>query len=110
MIKFTLLIAAIVLQISIIYSQSSQKEFPVLKGSYFGQKPPGTVPEIFMPEVFNMYKYLHGKLLFSPDGKEVFWVITTADKGVDINKRLFLKQKPDGTWTPSCRIVFIDSA
>jgi len=47
-----------------------------------------------------MYKYLHGKLLFSPDGKEVFWVITTADKGVDINKRLFLKQKPDGTWTP----------
>jgi len=37
--KFTLSIAATVLQLSVVYSQSSEKEFPVLKGAYWGQKP-----------------------------------------------------------------------
>lgn len=69
------------------------------KGKYFGQKPPGNIPEIFMPEVFNKYGYVHGKLTFSPDSKELCWVITTSDKSVDIDKRLFIKQKIDGIWT-----------
>ena len=104
--KILLIITTILIQLSISNCQTEQKGFPVLKGSYFGQKPPGTTPEVFMPEVFNMYKYLHGKLLFSPNGKEVFWVITTSDNGVDIFERLFIKQKNDGTWAPPVESFF----
>ncbi|MFH1195661.1 MAG: hypothetical protein V1720_08090 [bacterium] len=76
----------------------SEQDLLSYKGDYFGQKPPGNTPEIFLPEVFNQFGYLHGKLTFSPDGKEACWVITTSDKGVDIDKRFFIKQNNDGTW------------
>lgn len=97
--KFTIL-TFILLNVSMMFCQNIYKEFPVLKGPYFGQKPPDKTPELFLPEVFNKYKYLHGKLLFSPDGKEVFWVINTTDSNREpVNKNLFIKQKNDGTWT-----------
>lgn len=104
--KILLITAAIIIQVSITNCQPTQNAFPVLKGPYLGQKPPGTTPEVFLPEVFNMYKYLHGKLLFSPNGKEIFWVITTSDKGVEIFYRLFIKQKRDGTWAPPVESFF----
>ncbi len=28
-----------------------QDKFPVLEGPYFGQKPPGLIPELFAPDV-----------------------------------------------------------
>lgn len=68
------------------------------KGDYFGQKPPTSVPEIFLPEVFNQFGYVHGKLTFSPNLKEVFWVITTIDRGKSIEKRLIIKQDENGVW------------
>jgi len=77
----------------------NQKNEPIFSGSYFGQKEPGNSPEVFIPELFNKYGYLHGRLVFAPGGKEVFWVITTSDKGENFDKRLFIKQKPDGTWS-----------
>lgn len=87
------------MNVSTMFCQIIHKEFPVLKGPYFGQNPPRKTPELFLPEVFNKYKYLHGKLLFSPDGKEVFWVINTTDSNREpFNKNLFIKQKNDGTW------------
>lgn len=79
---------------SLIYGQAVSKEFPILKGSYFGQKVPGTTPEVFMPQLFNIYKYIHGKLVFSPDGKEAFWVSTTTDEnGEPVRLSLFMTQK-----------------
>jgi len=32
---------------------SQQKEFPVLKGSYLGQKPPGIMPQVFAPGIIS---------------------------------------------------------
>jgi hypothetical protein len=46
--------------------------FPVLKGPYLGQKPPGMIPEIFAPEVIT--KASHSVAAFSPEGLEVFYV------------------------------------
>ncbi|MCJ7523972.1 MAG: hypothetical protein MUP71_01975 [Candidatus Aminicenantes bacterium] len=95
--KFVL--SVVLLHVLFLCCLAEQKDFPLLQGPYFGQKPPGAAAEIFLPEVFNMYKYLHGKLVFSPDGKEVFWVVTTtAGDGSAINMRMFIKQKIDGTW------------
>lgn len=70
----------------------------VFSGDYFGQKPPGNNAVKFLPEVFNQFKYVHGKLVFSPDKKELIWVITTKDNGIEIEKRLFIKQNNEGIW------------
>ena len=48
------------------------QEFPVLKGPYFGQKPPGPKPEIFAPGVFSTV-YRDSPPEFSADGREVYW-------------------------------------
>jgi hypothetical protein len=52
-----------------IYSQD-KKDWPVLKGPYLGQKPPGITPEVFAHQV------LANSLntVFSPDGTEFFFV------------------------------------
>ena len=52
---------------------SQEKEFPVLKGPYLGQKPPGMTPEIFCPGVISSEHQEHSSLAFSPDGKEMWW-------------------------------------
>ncbi|MBE0676927.1 MAG: PD40 domain-containing protein [Bacteroidales bacterium] len=77
-------------------AQNHEKE--TYKGDYFGQKPPGNTPEIFLPEVFNQFKYLHGKLVFAPDGRQAFWIINTNDNGVEINMRWIIRQDKDGVW------------
>ncbi len=48
------------------------QEFPVLKGPYFGQKPPGPKPEIFAPGVFSTV-FRDSPPEFSADGREVYW-------------------------------------
>jgi len=49
-------------------------DFPVLKGTYLGQTPPGLVPEIFASGIISTDK---GELnaIFSPDGKEFYFTI-----------------------------------
>lgn len=51
-----------------------QKEvnFPVLQGSYLGQKPPGMTPELYAPGIIST-GYHDGCISFSPDGKELFY-------------------------------------
>ena len=65
---------AILLSITFIFSShAQQKEFPVLKGPYLGQKPPGMTPEIFAPGIVSSEHQEHSSLAFSPDGKETWW-------------------------------------
>ncbi|MBU1014751.1 MAG: hypothetical protein KKG99_17280 [Bacteroidetes bacterium] len=47
---FTVIFASF-LMVSTINCQTSQNDFPVLKGPYLGQKPPGSTPEIFAPGI-----------------------------------------------------------
>jgi hypothetical protein len=48
--------------------------FPVLEGSYLGQKPPGTTPEVFAPGIISVQEnFEHSAAVFSPDGSEVYW-------------------------------------
>jgi hypothetical protein len=46
-----------------------------LTGPYLGQKPPGRIPELFAPEVFNptQFAWYHSTIVLSPDGQEAFW-------------------------------------
>ncbi len=54
-----------------------------------------TIPQIYMPEYFNQFGYIHGRLAFSPDGDEAFWVITTSQ----LEKRLIITKLNDTTWS-----------
>lgn len=42
-------------------------DFPVLKGSYLGQKPPGRLPEVFAPSIIST-AFDEFKIVFLPDG------------------------------------------
>lgn len=67
------------ISLSIIFlfiSYAQQDEFPVLKGPYLGQKPPGLAPELFSPGVISSDINEHSPAAFSPDGKEVYWAVT----------------------------------
>jgi hypothetical protein len=67
----------LVFSISILFSPCNpQDDFPVLKGPYLGQKPPGLIPELFSPGVISSDINEHSPAAFSPDGKEVYWAVT----------------------------------
>jgi len=66
---------------------SRQNDFPVLKGPYLGQKPPGITPEVFAPGIistgFNDYCSI-----FSPDGKEFYFGLGSGPDYVIICTRV----------------------
>lgn len=59
------------------YSQKEvrkDKRWPVLKGTYLGQKPPGKTPEVFAPGIISKTgHHLHSCIAFSPGGKEIYF-------------------------------------
>lgn len=69
-----MIIFTILLQVSIANCQTNPKEFPILKGPYFGQKDPGIRPELFADgTIANAYPGFHTSLVFTPDGNECYW-------------------------------------
>ena len=55
-----------------LFSQNTKKNnWPVLKGPYLGQKPPGMKPEIFAPGIISK-GYSEYAITFTPNGKELY--------------------------------------
>ncbi|MDX9705929.1 MAG: hypothetical protein RBT46_09530 [Weeksellaceae bacterium] len=61
----------------------------------FEAKNRDTIPQIYLPDYFNQFGYVHGRLAFSPNGNEAFWVITTSR----LEKRFIIKKLNDTTWS-----------
>ncbi|NIN00245.1 MAG: hypothetical protein GTO24_19860 [candidate division Zixibacteria bacterium] len=57
--------------------------FPELTGPYLGQKPPGSTPELFAPDIVSSNQFEHGCVTFNPDGREAYWTssVRLADSG-----------------------------
>lgn len=84
----------LVCSISFLFNHCTQKDdFPVLKGPYLGQKPPGMTPEIFAPGVVST-GFLEQFAYFTPDGKELYWLLRGAPHTVI----LYMKENK-GRWT-----------
>ncbi len=77
-------------------SQAQQGDFPVLKGPYLGQKPPGMTPEIFAPGIISTDAF-EFSISFSPDGKEL--VFTRRPEFSKPGNRLIYMKEKDGIWT-----------
>ncbi len=58
-------------------------DFSDLKGPYLGQKPPGMTPEIFAPGYISTEKRELNSV-FTPDGKEFYFSISTPGSGYKI--------------------------
>ncbi|MFC2141335.1 hypothetical protein ACFLR7_00190 [Acidobacteriota bacterium] len=79
----------------IIEDLKPKDDFPVLKGPYLGQKPPGMTPEIFAPGIastdcgeFNS--------VFSPDGNEFYYSQTNKEKKKD---QIMSMKRVNDRWT-----------
>ena len=71
--------------------------FPVLKGPYLGQKPPGMMPEIFAPGIVSTEKGWEAAVSFSPDAKEFYFSKRETLDGME--NRIFFMELKDGAWT-----------
>jgi hypothetical protein len=49
---------------------SDKTDFPLLKGPYLGQKPPGLTPEIFAPGIVSIDEYSEFVCIFTPGAEE----------------------------------------
>jgi len=77
------------------YSQNN--EFPVLKGPYLGQKPPGMTPELFAPGIVSVNKFSEFVCMFTPGGEECIFDRYGDDefpKGA-----VFITGMKNGRWT-----------
>jgi Tol biopolymer transport system component len=95
--KRVFLLVAVIFQFSIANCQTTPKDFPVLKGPYLGQKPPGNIPELFAPGTVSRDDYFeHSAAIFSPDGNEVYW--SGKPNGARYFEIYFMKMI-NGKWT-----------
>ncbi len=69
------------------------QDFPILKGPYLGQNPPGDVPELFAPGIVSTCMQ-HSSAYFSRDGMEVVFSRMFPSPSVI----LYMQEGPEG-WT-----------
>jgi hypothetical protein len=82
----------------IIFNNCAPKsDFPLLKGPYLGQNPPGTTPVVFAPGVLNSDKIGAFCSVFSPDGNEFYYVRFL--KNVEGSGRIYWTHRKNNTWT-----------
>ncbi len=75
--------------------QTSKDDFPILKGPYLGQQPPGMTPEIFAPGVISTDSNDEFCSVFTPDAKMFLFVRLFEGMPLTIS----LTEMKDGKWT-----------
>ena len=73
-------------------------DFPILKGPYLGQKPPGIIPEIFAPGIVSTEMHEHSIPSFSPDGNQLLWYSQFLDDG-GFPGKVIESSIVEGKWT-----------
>jgi len=84
----------ILLSLCIVFNCCAQQDdFPVLKGPYLGQKPPGMIPELFAPGIISREDTREFAITFSPDGRECFFCRLLT------NTFILTTKEVNGKWT-----------
>jgi hypothetical protein len=82
-------------------SKKNRSNWPVLKGPYLGQNPPGMKPEIFAPGIISTEKKELNSV-FSPKGDEFYFAISTSTREEEKNGKYFyiimVTRQIDGVW------------
>jgi hypothetical protein len=93
--KIVRLAAALMLPVLFLAGQEKPPAFPVLKGPYLGQTPPGMAPELFAPGIVSTELNTRD-IAISPDGKEIYFCVNLAN--FTFSTILVTRQK-NGVWT-----------
>jgi hypothetical protein len=91
--------AGILLSTMFVFTSCAQQDdFPILKGPYLGQKPPGMKLEVFARGKISQAGFeLHSSLAISYDGKEIYFAKLVRDEGPPRNVILVMKYV-QGRW------------
>ena len=100
-----MILACFLSALSLAGLMSRDKEFPVLKGTYLGQAPPGESPQVFAPSVLFSKEAIHGQIAFYPDGKEIYWIFHAATYAQNPPLIHFVKEV-NGRWTEPSVLEF----
>lgn len=71
-----------------------QDDFQLLKGPYLGQKPPGSLPEIFAPGIISTSELNERDVSFSSDGKELYF----TQWGKEGDWEIMYTKEENGEW------------
>ena len=74
----------------------SQNKPPVLESFYFGQKPPGLIPEIFAPSIVSINGRVENAISFSPDLDEIYF----ESKSKNGKHAIYFSKLEGNKWTP----------
>lgn len=72
----------------------TKKGFWETSDAYFGQKPPGIIPELFAPSIIK--KLAHSSPSFTPDGKEMYW---STVSGKNETRKIFYVKFENNKWS-----------
>lgn len=95
--KKTLIVVIFSISISIAFAQErsvNNPDFTALENRYFGQKPPGIIPEIFAPGIVSPEGLFEGGRL-SPDKKSYYF---TRKNGKYEERTFFVIRYENGSW------------
>ncbi len=82
----------------------TQDEFPVFKGPYLGQKPPGMIPQVFAPEIFSKSQPEWAfDATFAPGGNEFYFTRFNQHNGLNT---IMCMKRVDGIWTRPAAVSF----
>lgn len=87
--------ALLTLLISFFNGQDLQRPFPVLKGPYLGQTPPGMEPVVFAPGIISTELNTRD-LTITPDGNEIYFCVNLANFTFST---IMVTRQRNGVWT-----------
>ena len=102
-IKFSVLVFILLLSACKTEKSNSKEEDSSIEESfYFGQKPPGLIPEVFAPGIVSIDGRFEGTISFSSELTEMYFAADNEDEETAI---YFSKLEGD-KWTPIKRVDF----
>jgi len=87
---------------SLTLADAKGDDFPILKGLYIGQEPPGDTPVVFAPGIVSTCKE-HSAAMFTPDGGEAWF-------GRLFPAAVYYMRVVDGKWTEPRVASFCDTS
>jgi hypothetical protein len=101
-------IGLVILSTSLLNTCTRISDFPVLKGPYLGQKPPGMVPELFAPGLLSVGGD-EANITFTPDGMECCYTLWTPggySESPFQQMFIFYTRMENGRWTEPKEFTF----
>jgi len=87
--------------LSLVSNLAAQEDWPILKGPYLGQKPPGKISDVFMDGIISTIQNPEMCAAFTIDGREFYF---NAKK--DGHWAIFFTREVDGKWNTPKSMAF----